>query len=89
MQPIDRERWRAYIDAFIDAMGGRQYFDKVHFEQYLQSKLQIPGPPGSGTGEKNNPLHIHWASRELSTGGYEKGWRLREKFFPNRSAQGS
>ncbi|MBE1555399.1 hypothetical protein [Sporosarcina limicola] len=53
-----------YIDAFITKMGGKNYFEHIHLNQYLQSKQEKP------TNE-----HKNWT--EDFGGGYKKHWRLK------------
>ncbi|WGU92653.1 hypothetical protein QJQ58_19045 [Paenibacillus dendritiformis] len=80
----------AYIEKFIDAMnepeesGGTFYFERVHFERYLQSKTEQTLVSGDGT--EQNPQHVTWESvieeiaKERTTGkggGYPKRWRLK------------
>lgn len=41
-EPMEQIReWHEYIDAFITSMGGQQYFERVYFKQYIQSKIEI------------------------------------------------
>ena len=70
MEPI--KAWQEYIDAYITEMGKEEYFDNVHFERYIQSKLEIDL-------SKAGPKHINW---EIKLGkGYNSRWRLRRNFF--------
>ncbi|WP_374018013.1 hypothetical protein ABU162_28720 [Paenibacillus thiaminolyticus] len=54
----------AYIEKFIDAMnereelGGTSYFERVHFERYVQSKSEKNLVIGKGT--EQNPKHVTW-----------------------------
>lgn len=65
MEPV--EEWHEYIDDFITKMGGPQYFTKVHFEQYVQSKLETDDTP------------ITWGDQKLPKGGYPENWRLKRR----------
>ncbi|MFW5437298.1 hypothetical protein [Paenibacillus apiarius] len=82
----------AYIEAFIDAMDqmkgahGTSYFDKVHFDSYVSSKLEKQLVGGHGEGTEQNPKQVNWDSiiDEIAKeqtggkgGGYPKTWRLK------------
>ncbi|GAV15639.1 hypothetical protein [Paenibacillus sp. NAIST15-1] len=85
------ENRSAYIEQFIDAMyrtkeaSDISYFDKVHFENYVLSKVEESKIPG-GAGTKQNPKDVNWdnAADEIAKdsnngkgGGYPKSWRLK------------
>lgn len=78
------EKWHQYIDAFIADMGGQQYFERVHFDQYLQSKLEIDAPAAQtdqGQGKRTPPKHYNWNDTSAFKKGYNKKWRLCKNFF--------
>lgn len=91
MNPRDTsENGLAYIEQFIDAMNGKgtcgkTYFDKVHFKNYVNSKVEESMVTG-GDGTKQSPKHVNWdnAADEIAKdsnngkgGGYPKSWRLK------------
>ncbi|WP_170233086.1 TIGR03986 family type III CRISPR-associated RAMP protein [Sporomusa termitida] len=67
--------WGEYIDAFIADMGGGNYFNTVHFRQYLQSKLELQDASELITWDQL-PKKIA-AETNSSQGGYPKHWRLK------------
>ncbi|MCM3341560.1 hypothetical protein M3650_23690 [Paenibacillus sp. MER TA 81-3] len=92
MNPTETSENRsAYIEQFIDVMNRTKeacsisYFDKVHFENYVLSKVEESMITG-GAGTKQNPKHVNWdnAADEIAKdsnngkgGGYPKSWRLK------------
>ncbi|MFD3270331.1 hypothetical protein ACE3MS_09385 [Paenibacillus dendritiformis] len=56
--------WVAYIEKFIDAMnepeesGGTSYFERVHFERYVQSKSEENLVSRKGDRTKQNRKHV-------------------------------
>jgi len=66
--------WNEYIDEFINYMGGGEYFEKVHFKHYIESKLEV---------SQDLPIK-NWEDiiTEIKKcgnggGGYPKKWRLK------------
>lgn len=58
LEPMELlEEWHEYIDSFITTMRGQQYFTEVHFDQYIQSKLETDEP------------QITWGDRNMFKGG--------------------
>lgn len=78
--------WGAYVDAFIECMGGRSYLASTSLQLYIRSKMEIDHSDGEGNGTAAEPLQVNWANlaekirshhNQASKGeGYPKHWRL-------------
>jgi len=80
LEPMKQvNEWYEYIDEFIASMGGQQYFEQVHFRQYIKSKMEVSfDDSGAGIKTQSEPKHINWENIN-QRGGYSRNLRLKSK----------
>lgn len=68
--------WSEYIDAFIEKMGGSEFFNRVNLRAYLESKREIGEDPKRITWESLADQIKQQTNRE---GGYPPNWVLKKR----------